>query len=400
MKTAGLLMLSFLLLLPLTIPATAGTTKIVPTDGAEPGEPFTIIDTPDGRLVDGSVAVFKLSGSERTVPLRTHKPFNTAQRRLPTDMGGGLYDVFVRQPSGTEFPVGTFLVIAPVLGEPFIEPICEFVVSVDLLRTLFTIADPKGRMQQGDTAIFYPEGSDPTLGHLADNVSISADGTTLTGLVPLNVAEGVQNFVSVRPTLYESSRFGDLPFYVTADVGFACIYPSSGPAGTVFTIFDPQGRMVGASIILFTSTFGSGQVAAATGATFTADGKSATGAGPSGIAPGPHLVTVHLGPGTGSLIANDLRFFVTLGPSDPFIYPTSAPVGTRFTIFDPQRRLFTPTRIFFSPPGVAPGDPGSVEALDVSFARQVLGDVAAGTVPLSLLPGLHLVTVHGFVWGC
>lgn len=67
--------------------ASQGQTKIAPTEAAAP-HPFTIIDTPDGRLVDGSVAVFRLNGVETVIPLKTHKPYNTAQGNLPAGMGG------------------------------------------------------------------------------------------------------------------------------------------------------------------------------------------------------------------------------------------------------------------------------------------------------------------------
>jgi hypothetical protein len=66
----------------------AGVTKVAPTQ-AEPGHPFTLIDTGLARLVDGSEAIFRLGGIQVVIPLDTHNPYNTAQGRLPRDMGGG-----------------------------------------------------------------------------------------------------------------------------------------------------------------------------------------------------------------------------------------------------------------------------------------------------------------------
>lgn len=95
----------------------AGVTKIAPSE-AETGHPFTIIDTSQRRLVDGSVAVFRLGALEVQLPLKTHKPFNTAKGRLASDMYGGLYLVFIRQPDGSEFEVGVFTVFGEAAPPP------------------------------------------------------------------------------------------------------------------------------------------------------------------------------------------------------------------------------------------------------------------------------------------
>ncbi len=76
-----------------------GQTKIAPTE-AVPPYPFNIIDTAARRLVDGSVAVFRLNGVETIIPLNTHKPYNTANGSLSVGMGGGVYEVSVRTLSG------------------------------------------------------------------------------------------------------------------------------------------------------------------------------------------------------------------------------------------------------------------------------------------------------------
>lgn len=184
------------------------TTKMAPTE-AETGHPFTIIDTSGQRLVEGSVAVFRLGGLEVSRALRTQKPFNTAQGRLAPDMYAGLYAVSVRQPDGTEFEIGWFTVLGPTAPPPWIEPDLGAVVD------FFTITDPLARMQTGDQAIFYAEGSDPALGAPATDLEVSNGGITLTGKVPAGATQGVQNFVSVRPMPTADARFGDLGFFVT-----------------------------------------------------------------------------------------------------------------------------------------------------------------------------------------
>ena len=86
--------------------------------------------------------------------------------------------------------------------------------------TFFTITDPEGRIQAGDKAFFYLEGTDPAIADdLAFLVSISSDGTTLTGFVPqsiLSVDRDNQFFVHVAPTSADEGRFPDLAFFVTS----------------------------------------------------------------------------------------------------------------------------------------------------------------------------------------
>ncbi len=194
-----------------SVVADSGNTKIAPTEAAPP-HPFTIIDTPYARLVDGSVAVFKLNGAETIIPLNTHKPYKTAQGVIPEGMGGGTYDVYVRMPDGTEFFVGTFTVDAPVItpAVPTISP------TFGAPGSAFTITDPDGRIGPSDLAIFYSEGSDPAGGTPATNVIVGADGATLTGGVPGTCAPQTQYYVTVRPAFDQPARFNDLAFLVTA----------------------------------------------------------------------------------------------------------------------------------------------------------------------------------------
>ena len=182
------------------------TVKIAPNKAYQ-GHPFTIVDTPQGRLTDGSVAVFILDGIETTISLRTHKPGKTAQGELPQDLPPGVYQVIIRKMDETEFAIGQFEVREKP-SNPYITP------SEGPSGTRFTITDPKGRMKSGDLVVFYYKGTDPNLGVPAKDVIVSADGTTLTGTVNIGVEPG-KNGVSVRPSLDENSRFKDLCFVVS-----------------------------------------------------------------------------------------------------------------------------------------------------------------------------------------
>jgi len=80
--------------------------------------------------------------------------------------------------------------------------------------TSFTITDPQGRVEADSIALFYKPGQDPANdGVEAENVTISGDGTTLTGLVPCG-ALGGETFVSIRSSRAASAWFDDLPFTI------------------------------------------------------------------------------------------------------------------------------------------------------------------------------------------
>lgn len=216
----SLLLVSFFVLLfslSLVEGVGAGTAppKISPTEG-DAGHPFTLIDPQEARLANGAVAVFQAYGIEVVVPVRTHKPYKTAQGRLPQDMYAGEYTVVVRNLDGSEFVIGTFTVLGLSPEPPSIQP------DIGAWETAFTITDPLGRIQEGDLAVFYADGSAPSIDRVADNIYISADGMTLTGTVPYAAEDGVQNFVAVRPSLTDSSRFGDLMFFVTLGPSEGC----------------------------------------------------------------------------------------------------------------------------------------------------------------------------------
>jgi hypothetical protein len=134
----------------IAVPVAGGVTqpKIAPTEAAPP-YPFTIQDIDGRRLVEGSVAVFRLNGVETVIQLETHKPWNTAQGMLPAGMGGGDYEVSVRQPGGTEFVVGMFKVLtnlanqAPVLVVTPDQP--QYIVDENTILTItVSFSDPDG----------------------------------------------------------------------------------------------------------------------------------------------------------------------------------------------------------------------------------------------------------------
>ncbi|UCH88328.1 MAG: hypothetical protein JSV49_08675 [Thermoplasmata archaeon] len=192
---------------------TPDPTKIVPTDGAQPPHPFTVIDTPAGRLVDGTVAVFKKDGGETVLDLRTHKPFKTAKGELPEGMAGGDYTVFFRQPDGTEIELGPFTVHSEVIEyrPPFMEP------TEGPPGTLFTITDDKGGMASADRIIFAMHGTGPEAGIPVEDPQFFADGKTATGRVPSTVAPGLDYDVTVHngdPTV-NPPLFNALFFFVS-----------------------------------------------------------------------------------------------------------------------------------------------------------------------------------------
>lgn len=180
-------------------------TKIVPSQG-DPGQKFTILDTSDGRIVPGSVAIFT-SSSDTTVSLKTTSSGKTAQGIVP-DAPGGMYDVKFRTTSGTEIAVGTFEIDNTIPEEATINP------TSGPIGTLVTITDPQGRIQQGDLMTFFIEGTNPQFGVYGENTIVSTDGTTISANVPPTVTVDIQYFVNVGPDV-NSARFNSLPFFVT-----------------------------------------------------------------------------------------------------------------------------------------------------------------------------------------
>lgn len=124
----------------------AGVTKIAPPE-AEAGHPFTIIDTSGRRLVDGSVALFRQGSLEVQLPLRTHKPFNTATGRLASDMYSGTYEVSILLPDNSSFEISSFT----VLGENHPPPTIAYEFN-ESISTTSTIGVDGGSIELSDTA--------------------------------------------------------------------------------------------------------------------------------------------------------------------------------------------------------------------------------------------------------
>jgi hypothetical protein len=198
-------------------------------------------------------------------------------------MYGGDYAVFLRQPNGIEFEIGPFTVLGASAPPPFIEP------DLGPPGTTFTIVDELARIEDGDLAVFYAEGTDPNTQGVVAQATISPDGTSLTGIVPGSAAQGVQNFVSVRPS-GGPSRFGDLAFFVTGTPQ-PTVAPQSGPVGVRFTITDPQARMAPTDVCLFYPD-GAAPEAGTPVTDVVITPNSATGTVPTSLAPGEYLITV------------------------------------------------------------------------------------------------------------
>ncbi len=83
-------------------------------------------------------------------------------------------------------------------------PICESDPTIDPTELnhgdVFTITDSCGRIQSGDSVFFDVI--------TADNISVSADGTTISGNVPLGVSGDVT--VTVRSDLSSDPRFNEI----------------------------------------------------------------------------------------------------------------------------------------------------------------------------------------------
>ncbi len=180
------------------LPAVWAPVKIAPTRAAPP-HPFELIDTPEGRLVDGTVAVFDLNGVKSEIPLRTHSPYKTAHGDLPANLPGGDYLVSFKTPSGEEFEVGPFKVIGPPPEPtvPTIEP------TSGPVGTLITITDPQGRLTGADRIMFTQPGNPFETGTPAGEFQF-VSATEVKGKVPQ--ADEVPHDVTVHagdPTLNE-----------------------------------------------------------------------------------------------------------------------------------------------------------------------------------------------------
>lgn len=176
------------------------------------GDPVSVMDPVDKRLRPGSRVVFDGVTLRFAVDSELDTRADGREGTTTAPLFGGTYRLTVLVPGIAELPAGEIEVtggqepatMVPVSGPP---------------GTLFTITDPSGSMRPGDRAIFYPDGVDPEFGAGASIVSVSEDGTTLTGRVP-NISSAPY-FFSVRAVGISQSRFPDLSFHVTAAAGVA-----------------------------------------------------------------------------------------------------------------------------------------------------------------------------------
>lgn len=180
--------------------------KIAPTK-AEAPHPFTIIDTPSARLVDGSMAVFKKDGRETVVDLITHRPYTTARGMLPESMKSGDYVVYFRLPDGHEVLVGPFLVDDKSTAEPIISP------TSGPPGTQFTITDPEGRMKYARRIMIFREGQAPIEGQRLSFAWFSIDGTTAKAWIPMDLISGTYYITvhngdpATNPPLFKAFMF-------------------------------------------------------------------------------------------------------------------------------------------------------------------------------------------------
>ena len=215
-KPAILGILVLLVLAASALTAYTATTKIAPAHG-KPGHKFTIVDTPQGRLESGSVAVFVNDDTlnqlfaPMTCTGSLRSGCRTSQGTVPEDILPGNYTVKVQTPNSGEFDVGPFTVIGkpPVTEQPTIDP------TSGPVTTPFTITDPQGRMAGASVIVFSPQGQGPEQGTEVTDASFSANGKTATGTVPPTLASGL-HLVTVHPTSkIEPPVFNALEFTVS-----------------------------------------------------------------------------------------------------------------------------------------------------------------------------------------
>ena len=108
-------------------------------------------------------------------------------------------------------------------------------------------------MQDGDLAVLYQAGQDPSEGTAVTFSRLSKYGTELASFVPL-VTPDLQYYLSVRPTLSSPSRFSDLPLYVDkipTGTGRVTVIPDYGTVGSHFEITDEYNRIQPGDMAIF-----------------------------------------------------------------------------------------------------------------------------------------------------
>jgi hypothetical protein len=161
----------------------------------------------------------------------------------------------------------------------------------------------------------------------APNVTVSADGKTITVPVPAGATTG-----PLTVTTPFSSLFGgpfSSPFTVTP--GIASFTPNNGPALTTTVTIKGTNFVVGHTTVTFTGV--NGPVTAAN-PTVSADGTTVTVKVPNGAATGPITLTTP----DGSAATNNPAFHLS-----PTNFTVTPPGGATFTAFNPNNVTAGPT---------------------------------------------------------
>lgn len=355
------------------------------------GTPFTITD-PHGRIDPGDLVAFVIPGGNAATHGRLAENVvispdgTTVSGTVPPLAGGIHYFVTVtprlEEPSRFQLP-SFFVPFRP--GEPSIEP------TRGPETTPFIIRDPQGRLAFAGAVVFVEFGESPEIGTPVEDFFVSADGTELIGQVPVTVTPS-QNFVCVLEQGF-FQLFGCLPFLVAFDP-VVTINPVIGPPGVTFSIVDPERRLRSGDQVVFylpesdpaTDGVPAGNVVVRD------DGLFLFATVPTSLAPERKYFVSVRPTVTGPARFDDL-FFAVVEPTEPFISPRLGPVGSRFTITDPDGRIQPGDLALFYQPFTDPATDG-VAAVEVDVGSD--GQTLTGRVPLGLVEGSSPVDGHTY----
>lgn len=359
-----------------------------PVEGP-PGTFFTITD-PHGRMEPGDLVAFFAGGSVLTHSVLATNVLISADGTsltgtVPQLNTGFHYSVLVtpRLDEPRRFVLPTFFVpFRP--GEPSINP------SRGGPGTPFIIADPQGRLGFAQQVVFVEFGGSPELGTPVDNIFVTADGTELIGQVPATVTGG-QEFVCVlSEPAFGFPLFSCLPFLADFSSGVA-IDPVIGPPGSSFFISDPEGRLQPGDRVIFYLPGSDPMTEGAPAGNIVVgpDGRPLGATVPLGLTTNrKYFVSVR--PATEEDPRFTDLFFAIVEPTEPFIGPQFGPIGTRFTITDPNGRIGAGDLAIFYRPFFQTVEQG-IPAVDVSVSED--GRTLTGRVPQGLVEGSGL-----FIW--
>jgi hypothetical protein len=191
---------------------------------------------------------------------------------------------------------------------------------------------------------------------------------------PVSYAFGVRSIYESSPVTVGLRNFGPDPATVLLSTGTIEFFPVSGDlvtlpgdGSTVNWVFQLQPVAIGArnfTITITTDSFNTGQ-----------SSTSATCTGVDWTPTPTRTSTATLTP--------------TATPTQtPQVQPSSGPVGTPFTIFDPQGRIEATDICVIYPDGAAPEIGTQVSVIIVD------GTTVLGTIPVSIAPGSYLLTIR------